>query len=73
MAATPWTYDHSTAEWSKRYSPDVFAACHLRGGAWHGSLVVGAARQTTGQWRDSKTAKRELDRAYREHVARVTK
>jgi hypothetical protein len=72
MAATPWVYDHQTGEWSRRYDAHSFASCHLAGRMWDGALVCGRDRETIVQRRDSKTAKKELDQAYREHSAAST-
>lgn len=67
-----WTYRPDSAEWIRHYSADTYAVVYLERGIWRGRLIVGSSRRTDGQWRDSKTAKRELDKAQREHAARMT-
>lgn len=64
-----WQYDHETAEWSRHYSPTCYAVLFLRSGQWHGRLVVGGTRVVTGDWKQSKFAKLDLDKAQREHAA----
>jgi hypothetical protein len=67
-----WEYirlDGVAGEWQRHYRDGAVASVHLEGHRWDGVLIVGRDRLTIRGVRDSKTARAELDQAYRERTA----